>query len=84
MANLIPTGSNLPNLGGNYGDGIFNEICKLIYGKRVIEAQILFAKLKAAQQRTYIEALTEIAKSTKDDQLRFQMFQSIWMLAANG
>lgn len=86
MANLIPTNSNQFTSGGNLGAGMFSfvdEIRTLIYGRRMIDAQVTFSKLKVAQQRHCIEALTEIAKSTKDDQIRLQMFQSIWMLAAN-
>lgn len=84
MSNLIPfNNSQFPCVGGTGWASWIDEIRSLVYGKRIIEAQVTFAKLKASQQRCCIEALAQIAAGTKDDNLRYQMFQSIWMLAAN-
>lgn len=83
MSSLVPFNNSQFPCGGGGWSSLIDEIRSLIYGKRIIEAQVIFAELKAARQRCCIEALTEIAKSTTDDNLRAQMFQSIWMLAAN-
>lgn len=83
MSNLVPFNNSQFPYGGGGWSSLIDEIRSLIYGKRIIEAQIIFAELKAAQQKYCIEALTKIATSTTDDNIRAQMFQSIWMLAAN-
>ena len=52
MSNLIPfNNSQFPCVGGTGWASWIDEIRSLVYGKRIIEAQVTFAKLKASQQR---------------------------------
>ena len=73
--------SNLP-LGSPLPGGILSNILGLIYGRRYLELQAEYAKMKIEERKLVIKELASIAMSTTDPDKKYQMFQAIMMFWA--